>query len=30
MLRALVEDITELAALTAFLGTIYAWSSVFI
>jgi hypothetical protein len=29
MLRAVVEDVTELAALTAFLGTIYAWASVF-
>jgi len=30
MLLSLVEDVTELAALTAFLATIYAWSSVFI
>jgi hypothetical protein len=30
MLLSLVEDVTELAVLTAFLGTIYAWSSIFI
>jgi hypothetical protein len=30
MLLSLVEDVTELVALAAFLATIYAWSSAFI
>ena len=29
MLRSVFEDITELAALSAFLATIYAWSGIF-
>jgi hypothetical protein len=30
MLRAVFEDVTELAALAAFLATIYAWSGLFV
>ena len=29
MLRSVFEDVTELAALAAFLATIYAWSGIF-
>jgi hypothetical protein len=29
MLRSVFEDITEMAALAAFLATIYAWSGIF-
>jgi hypothetical protein len=30
MLLSIVEDVTELVALSAFLATIYAWSNAFI